>query len=449
MWTPLRYGPALLGVVFLALYSALSLLRFRRFKLSSWDNAIFEQAIKSYAGLGPPTVDIKGAGFNLLGDHFSPVIALVAPFYRLFPAAQTILLAQAVLLAASVVVIARVTMRRLGPVAGTAISIAYGLSFGIQSAVKADFHEVAFAAPLLALAGAAYVDRRWAHVVWWSLPLLLVKEDLGLTVALIGFVLIVCGQRRRGAWLAAAGVAGMLLVLLVFVPYFNPAGGYDYVTGVGGDGGVIGTLFSGFGQKVVTVLVTFAVTGFLALRSPWALLVLPTFGWRFVGGTEYYWGIDWHYSLVLMPIVFIAMIDAVVRSPDSRRLWLRQYASFGAAVAMGFALAMQLTSPLSALAHAQTYESSSRAGAANKVLSLIPPGASVETDIGLIAHLVTDHTVYWIGTAGDVAADYMLFDAEAGWSEIPDVVAYADEKTGLRYELIFDDDGYSLARRMN
>ena len=43
----------------------------------------------------------------------------------------------------------------------------------------------------------------------------------------------------------------------------------------------------------------------------------------------------------------------------------------------------------------------------------------------------------------------MLFDAEAGWSEIPDVVAYADEKTGLRYELIFDDDGYSLARRMN
>ena len=435
--------------MFLVLYSALSLLRFRRFELTSWDNAIFEQAIKAYADFGPPTVDIKGAGFNLLGDHFSPVIALVAPFYRLFPSAQTILLAQAMLLAASVVVIARVAMRHVGPVAGIAIGVAYGLSFGIQSAVKADFHEVAFAAPLLALAGAAYVDRRWSHVVWWSLPLLLVKEDLGLTVALIGSVLILCGQLRRGAWLAVAGVAGMLLVLLVIVPYFNPAGGYDYATQVGGEGGLVETLFTGIGQKVVTVIVTFAITGFLALRSPWALLVLPTFGWRFVGDTEYYWGIDWHYSLMLMPIVFIAMIDAVVRAPESRRRWLRQYVSHGAAVALGVALVMQLNSPLSALARSETYDASPRAEAADKVLSLIPPGAKVETDIGLIAHLVTDHTVYWTGTAGDVAAEYVLFDSDAGWSDVPEVVAYAEEKTGLRYDLIFDEDGYSLARRMN
>jgi uncharacterized membrane protein len=67
--------------------------------------------------------------------------------------------------------------------------VAYALSFGVQSAVEADFHEVAFAAPLLALAGAAYVDRRYSAVVWWSVPLLLVKEDMGLTVAVVGFVL--------------------------------------------------------------------------------------------------------------------------------------------------------------------------------------------------------------------------------------------------------------------
>ena len=449
MRTPHRSVPLLLGAVFFVLYGALSLLRFRRFELSSWDNAIFEQAIKGYAGFGPPIVDIKGAGFNLLGDHFSPIIALVAPFYRLFPSAQTILLAQAALLAASVVVIAGVAMRHIGSVAGIAIGVAYGLSFGVQSAVKADFHEVAFAAPLLALAGAAYVDRRWSHVVWWSLPLLLVKEDLGLTVALIGFVLILGGWRRGGAWLAVAGVAAMLLVLLVIVPSFNPVGGYDYATQVGGTGGVIGTLFTGMGQKAGTVLVTFAITGFLALRSPWALLVLPTFTWRFLGDTAYYWGIEWHYSLVLMPIVFIAMIDAVVRAPKSRRRWPRQYASPGAAVAVGVVLAMQWTSPLSALAHAETYEVSPRAESAIQVLSLIPSGATVETDIGLISHLVTSHQVYWTGTVGDVAAEYVLFDSDAGWGDAPDVVAYAEEKTGFGYELIFDEDGYSLARRTN
>ena len=65
--------------------------------------------------------------------------------------------------------------------------------------MEAEFHEVAFGAPLLALAGAAYVDRRFGAVVPGSLPLLLVKEDLGLTVAVIGVVLWLAGERRRGA----------------------------------------------------------------------------------------------------------------------------------------------------------------------------------------------------------------------------------------------------------
>ena len=80
-------------------YAALSIVRFRRFTLSSWDNAIFEQAVRGYAHWGAPTVDVKGPGFNQLGDHFSPILVLVAPFYRVFPSAQTILIAQAVLLA--------------------------------------------------------------------------------------------------------------------------------------------------------------------------------------------------------------------------------------------------------------------------------------------------------------------------------------------------------------
>ena len=77
-------------------YAALSVLRFRRFEPTSWDNAIFEQAVRGYAGLGWPVVDIKGPGFNVLGDHFSPITALLAPFYAVVPSAQTLLVAQAV-----------------------------------------------------------------------------------------------------------------------------------------------------------------------------------------------------------------------------------------------------------------------------------------------------------------------------------------------------------------
>ena len=54
---------------------------------------------------GYPVVDIKGPGFNLLGDHFSPVVALFAPLWALCPSPVTLLVAQAVLLAVSVAVV--------------------------------------------------------------------------------------------------------------------------------------------------------------------------------------------------------------------------------------------------------------------------------------------------------------------------------------------------------
>ncbi len=438
---PRLIAPLVIGLAFLCLYAALALIRFHRFALNSWDNAIFEQAIKAYAHLEAPIVPIKGPDFNLLGDHFSPIIALVAPFYRLAPSAQTVLLAQVVLIAISVVTITGLAMRHVGRLPGMAIGVAYGLSFGIQAAVQAEFHEVAFAVPLLALAGAAYVDRRWTHVVLWSLPLLLVKEDLGLTVAVIGFVLFVAGQRLRGAGLAAAGVVGALLVLLVIVPHFNPSGGYDYTAKV--SGGVFSTLLTGLGQKLLTVLLTLGITGFLALRSPWVLLVVPTFAWRFVGENSYYWGTSWHYSLTLMPIIFVAMIDAVIRIRQSGPPWSRAYAGRSAAICLAVALTMQLHSPLAGLLRTTT--SAARIDAAHDVLALIPPDSSVETDIGLIGHLVTDHEVYWTGTVGDTATDYVLVD-ERAWGTAPDVVAAAQARTGASYELIFARDGFALAK---
>ena len=208
-----------LAVAFGTAYTALSLVRFNRFTLSSWDNAIFEQAVRGYAHLGAPTVDVKGPGFNQLGDHFSPILVLIAPFYRVFPSAQTILIAQAVLIAGSVAVIFDLAMRKLGTIVGIAVGLAYGLSFGIQSAVEVDFHEVAFAAPLLALAGAAYVDRRYSAVVLWALPLLLVKEEFGVTVAAIGLVLRLAGERRRRVWLGAVGLVAAALTVLVIMPW--------------------------------------------------------------------------------------------------------------------------------------------------------------------------------------------------------------------------------------
>src|SRR5690349_12250578 len=80
------------------LFAALSVTRHRRLQTAGYDLGIFEQAVRGYAGFGAPIAPIKGAGTNLLGDHFHPILILLAPAYRLAPSPITLLVAQAMLL---------------------------------------------------------------------------------------------------------------------------------------------------------------------------------------------------------------------------------------------------------------------------------------------------------------------------------------------------------------
>ena len=449
--TRLRLLPYGLWALLAAIYSTLSLTRFADLSTPSFDNAIFQQAIAGYAHLRAPIVDLKGPGYNILGDHFSPVLVLLAPIYRILPFAQTLLVAQAVLVSACVVPIGRVAIRRLGVGAGLAIAVACGLSFGIQLAVYTDFHEVAFAAPLLALAGEAYLERRWRAVAAWTLPLLLVKEDLGITVAVIGLVLVLAGARRIGLLLAAAGVAGFLIIVFGIIPWFNAGGTFSYwgaVSFAPGGPGAIRTAFTGWDLKGPTLLLTFGITGFLSLRSPWVLLAVPTLGWRWIGRNSQYWDTNWHYSLVLMPILFVALIDAIGRVRTGGPAWLRRYAEHLPTAAAGMAIVLCLQFPLHNLWRADNYEPPQRAKAAAAAMALMPAGASVETNLGLVTHLAGRFDVYWFGTIGStVAPQYVLFDRQTV-TPPGDIVGYAEHQhPGTQYRQIFDSDGYVLVQR--
>src|SRR5690625_2144321 len=164
---PVRYRwvPYALAAAFLVVYLTLEVARWHRMASPSWELAIFTQAVSGYAEFSAPIVDIKGTGLHQLGDHFSPLLAVLAPFYRLFSSPVTLLVAQAVLIAISVVPITRVAMRLLGPTVGVIIGVSYGLSWGIQGALDVEFHEYALAVPRLAFAADA-VFMRWcnAHV---------------------------------------------------------------------------------------------------------------------------------------------------------------------------------------------------------------------------------------------------------------------------------------------
>jgi hypothetical protein len=400
---------ALAGVLFVA-YAAVSVSKHLRLRSTGYDLGIFEQAVRAYAGGRAPVAELKGAGYNLLGDHFHPALAVLAPAYRLFPSPITLLVAQALLLAASAIPVTRLAVARLGPAAGGCIGLAYGLSWGLQQTVWFDFHEVCLAVPLLAFSLERLATGRWTAAVAWAAPLVLVKEDLPATVAAIGGYLLLRRQWRLGAATVVGAVAAGLLIVLVAIPAMNPQHAYGYADLAVPTGGDPLTRLLLPGIKGWTVLALLAPTGFVALRSGLLLLALPTLLWRFWSTIPFYWGTGFHYSAVLMPIVFVASIEGLTRfaaEPPAGRpgrllppaplvppALLARLARVVPPAAAAAALVVTLALPLGVLATPARLVPDARAVAARHLLGMIPDGASVAASNRLAPQLTARCQVY-------------------------------------------------------
>ncbi|WP_189308199.1 DUF2079 domain-containing protein [Streptomyces albospinus] len=341
---------------------------------TGFDLGIFEQAVRSYAHGHLPVSELKGPGFPLLGDHFSPVLATLAPFYRLWPSPLTLLVAQAALFAVAVVPLASWAQPAAGRATALAVAFGYGASWGTAQAVGFDFHEICFAVPLLAFSLTALGEGRLRAAVVWALPLLLVKEDLGLTVAVIGALVARRGRARLGVVASAVGIVGALLEVLVIIPAFNPGQGYAYWNNlsVGGATGSESTAVLRAAHCVLTVVLLLAPTAFMAARSPLLWTALPILGWRLLSHNPAYWGTSYHYSAVLMPVVFAAFVGAVATRPGGQRA-ARTYLASGTAISV---LLLPLF-PLSRLAEPAAWQTDARIAAAHHVLDRIPDGATV------------------------------------------------------------------------
>ena len=201
---PLAVG--LLTVLAAAAYSAFALTRFRTFQSASYDLVIFDQAVRSYAHLQPGISIMKGLhngfgpDFSVLGDHWSPILAVLAPLYWVSNTPVNLLVAQAVLFALAIPPVWMFSRRAFGggtraTVAAYLVSASYALSWPIASAVGFDFHEVAFAPVLTAVALERLQAGRLRTAFLALAGLLLVKEDMGFLVAGIGIYVAVARPR--------------------------------------------------------------------------------------------------------------------------------------------------------------------------------------------------------------------------------------------------------------
>jgi len=384
-------APYLLAAALFLTYVCWSIHRHLRLQTSGYDLGIFEQAIRGYAHLDAPDATIKAPGFNLLGDHFHPILVLLAPLYRLFPSPITLLAAQAALIAASSIPITRLAIRVAGPLAAVSVGLAYGMSWGLQSAINFDFHEIAFAVPLLAFGLTALVERRWGAAAAWTLPLITVKEDLPATVAVIGLLLALRGKRRLGTAMIAVAICSGLLIVGVILPALNPAHVYAYAASTAPDGqDLLHRLFLP-AAKLRTLLWLVAPTLFLALRSPLLLAAIPTLAWRFWSTNPSYWDTGYQYSAVLMPIAFVAFLDALPTTGTGRPA----RAAAHAACVIALAATMLTPLPLRGLLSPGAWATDVRARQVRLALARIPDNARVAADNRLAPQLTSRCTVYF------------------------------------------------------
>jgi uncharacterized membrane protein len=446
---PARHGIAVgvLTALMGAGYSVFSLTLNDNFGTSSYDLVIFDQAVRSYAHFQPGISILKGlhngfsSHFSVLGDHWSPILASLAPLYWIYDSPETLLVAQAVLFALAIPPLWMFTRRAFGggrkaTAAAYLVSVAYALSWPVASAAAFDFHEVAFAPVLMAVALERLQAGRLRTALIALAALLLVKEDMGLFTAGIGVYLAVTRRQmvRRQRLVAIAlvvlGVADTWLATYVLIPAFGGRSSYYWAYDALGRNlpqALMHIVAHPLGSlrvlitpqvKLDTMLWLLAPFCFLPLLSPISIAAIPLVLERMLGSRfPNWWVTTYHYNAYLVIILACGAVDGaarldrwVTRARQDRALagtMARADRSAGtvalvaaaAICAVGIYLVPRFA--LGPALHLTFYQRNVHDKAAAAAVAAVPSGITVEAVNHLGPHLSGRDTVLvWDGNGG-------------------------------------------------
>lgn len=237
---------------------------------------------------------------NWLGFHFHPVILLFVPLYAIAPYPEWFTLAQALALSLAAWPIFLAASRVChSETAGWLWAIAYLINPFLLNAATWDFHPVALAVPFIALGLLAIEQADHRLFLFSSLPLLLIQEQMGLTVAALGALWWLRNRHwKTSLALILLGTVHAALVLGVIMPVFSPTGSHVMLAGDLGQLSRYGWLGKSAGDIVLNLL-----------SHPWAIAHKVLSDW----GGEYY------LTLLLAPMLgfpFVAPAYLLPALPD-------------------------------------------------------------------------------------------------------------------------------------
>ena len=410
-------------------------------------------------GAGPELTQIPGfvlgERMSRWGDHFEPILYLLAPVAWLWPGPVSLLLQQTVGLAAGALFVYGFARKKVDAAVAAAFAVLYLLNPSLHGINLRDVHPTAFVIPFLLAAAWAFDRGRYA---WCAVALVLTlacREDAA--IAVVGFAIWLALARGRwavGGALAAIAVAVLFVDLHYVIPYYRGEGApYNHLYRYEHLGGSLREILITIavrpwrwlgllvdGGRLVYLLALLAPLGFLSLFAPRvALAALPGLAQNLLSNDYRLYNFRSQYQAFVLPFLILAAVEGyrnlqarsaerTAGAPEAHPR--RTPASF----LLGFALvaSVVLTSPTVNDLGVSKWRLGERQHAAYRMMAKIPPDASVSANERLVPHLSLRRDV-WVFPLGVPSATYVL---EFKWME--------PKLPPNRYERIAEDHDWIL-----
>ena len=229
-------------------FSFLTLQRYAAFEARALDLGNLNQALWNMAhGNWFRMTNQEEGVVTRLAMHVEPILLLLAPFYRLWPTPEALLVFQAVVVALGALpLFALARHQQLGDWLGLVFAVAFLLNPTVQAANWLEFHPVTLAPTFLMAAFYFLVTGRTG---WFALFAALAagcKEEIGLLVFMLGlYAWLALKRPRLGLVTMVLGLGWSLIAVLGIQAYF--AGGNIHW-------GRYGYLGAGTTDKLLTLL---------------------------------------------------------------------------------------------------------------------------------------------------------------------------------------------------
>lgn len=287
----------------------------------AYDVGLYDQGLWLLSRGEAPFVTLMGR--NLFGDHASLILILLVPLYWVLPGTSTLLVVQAIVIASGAIPIYLFARRVLSSaVMGFCAAFLWLANPAVNGTGMENFHPDSFLGLFLPLAFYALYEKKWRLYAVAVFGALLVKEDVLLVMVPLGIFVAYRFEKKRGALTVLASVlatvVGMFVLMrsLIGVPTRNtwriPFGG---VTGflketVSNPGNVARYLVSE--DRPLYLFQMAAPFAAVFVLSPWlSLVALPVIASNILSTFWYQHSIQYHYSLVAVPILLAATVFGV------------------------------------------------------------------------------------------------------------------------------------------